>query len=103
MSLKQKVRAFFGMDQNPERAMVGINLSTGERTRYRGDEWLGVGVRCPSCGGDKFFDGPHGGFAVNVKCAGCGKCWWYGPPFKGIEDSGCYNQRRDPTTLDEII
>jgi ribosomal protein S27E len=27
---------------------------------------------CPDCGNDKFLEGPHGGMAVNFKCAQCG-------------------------------
>ena len=27
---------------------------------------------CPDCGSEKFKEGPHGGGAVNVQCAGCG-------------------------------
>lgn len=26
---------------------------------------------CPSCGGNKFIEGPHGGMAVNFCCANC--------------------------------
>lgn len=29
-------------------------------------------LECPNCGGDKFLEGPHGGAAVNIKCANCG-------------------------------
>jgi len=52
-------------------------------------------ARCPACGGQEFYDGPHGGSAINVKCANpkCGKCWWFaGAPFemKEIADSGMY-------------
>lgn len=33
--------------------------------------------QCPDCGGVDFFEGPHGGLSVNVKCAKCGSkfCW----------------------------
>ena len=24
---------------------------------------------CPDCGGTEFFEGPHGGLAINIKCA----------------------------------
>ena len=27
---------------------------------------------CPDCGSKEFFDGPSGGAAINIKCAGCG-------------------------------
>ena len=27
---------------------------------------------CPECGNEEFLEGPHGGLAVNVKCAKCG-------------------------------
>lgn len=27
---------------------------------------------CPDCGSEKFYGGPSGGMAQNVKCAGCG-------------------------------
>jgi len=29
-------------------------------------------LACPECGGKDFLEGPHGGMAVNVKCAKCG-------------------------------
>jgi hypothetical protein len=35
--------------------------------------------QCPDCGGVDFYEGPHGGASVNVKCAhlSCGRkfCW----------------------------
>lgn len=40
---------------------------------------------CPDCGGIEFLEGPHGGLAVNVKCANeeCGSkfniCWPFTP------------------------
>lgn len=35
---------------------------------------------CPNCGSDKWYEGPSGGMAVNVKCAGCG-IWFNNTPF----------------------
>lgn len=58
-----------------------------------GDPWSGKGQKCPGCDSLYFFDGPHGGAAVNVKCAMCGRCYWYGPPFKEIEDCGLYGKQ----------
>lgn len=59
---------------------------------------------CPSCSHDKFYRGPQGGSALNVKCAKCGTCYWYGPPFTPTEipDTGMYNTRREPAKLEDI-
>ena len=27
---------------------------------------------CLDCGSDKFYEGPHGGMAINIKCVNCG-------------------------------
>ena len=27
---------------------------------------------CPDCNSVEFYEGPHGGLSVNIKCAGCG-------------------------------
>jgi len=27
---------------------------------------------CPDCGSSAWYEGPHGGISVNVRCAGCG-------------------------------
>jgi len=35
---------------------------------------------CPDCGSKKFYEGPHGGAAVNVKCADCGHKFNLGLP-----------------------
>lgn len=50
---------------------------------------------CPDCGSYQFHPGPAGGMAINIKCGGCGACFWYGPPFAPdrIEDRGCYPER----------
>ena len=49
---------------------------------------------CPGCGNDKFFEGPHGGASVNVKCTQCGKCWCCAPgtplAWVAITDAGVY-------------
>lgn len=29
-------------------------------------------LTCPRCGSKDFLEGPHGGSAVNIKCAKCG-------------------------------
>lgn len=29
-------------------------------------------LECPECGNRNFLEGPHGGAAVNIKCAKCG-------------------------------
>lgn len=36
---------------------------------YQMGNWEG---RCPDCGSDEFWEGPHGGANVNVRCKGCG-------------------------------
>lgn len=38
------------------------------------------GPRCLHCYSDQFYEGPQGGMAVNIKCAGeaCGWVYWYG-------------------------
>jgi len=36
--------------------------------------------KCPDCGSKKFYEGPHGGAAVNVKCADCGHKFNLGLP-----------------------
>lgn len=35
---------------------------------------------CPDCGSKRFYDGPHGGLAQNVKCTGCGHWFNLGLP-----------------------
>jgi hypothetical protein len=35
---------------------------------------------CPNCGSEQFYEGPSGGLAINVKCAGCG-LWFNNTPF----------------------
>jgi len=35
---------------------------------------------CPDCGSEKFHEGPSGGAATNVKCAGCGHWFNMGLP-----------------------
>lgn len=59
---------------------------------------------CPACGHTLFFDGPHAGLAVNVRCAGCLTAWWFGGPF-GWKQIACdervFQQRARPLT--EII
>lgn len=35
---------------------------------------------CPDCGSEKFFHGPSGGMATNVKCAGCSHWFNMGLP-----------------------
>lgn len=37
-------------------------------------------VACLNCGSTKFYEGPSGGMATNLKCAGCG-LWWNDTPF----------------------
>jgi len=58
--------------------------------------------RCPACGGRDFYEGPHGGLAVNVKCVNCGSCFNLCPPFtpQRIPDAGCYNENRTKKTGD---
>lgn len=36
--------------------------------------------KCPACGSEEFFEGPHGGLAVNIFCEN-GHRYWYGGPF----------------------
>ncbi len=36
--------------------------------------------RCPDCGSESFYEGPHGGAAVNIKCGGCGHWFNMGLP-----------------------
>lgn len=48
-------------------------------------EASGEDLRCPDCGSAEFKRGPRGGLAANIKCAGCGKVWWYAPGF-GIRE-----------------
>jgi len=48
-----------------------------EEVRYRD----GLPV-CPDCGDNKWYEGPHGGLSVNIKCANheCGRKFnWMGP------------------------
>lgn len=40
-------------------------------------------ITCPNCGNLKFYEGPSGGIATNVKCVGCG-LWFNHTPF-GLE------------------
>lgn len=44
---------------------------------------------CPNCGGHVWYEGPSGGMATNIKCAGCG-LWFndtpFGLDFIGIKD-----------------
>jgi hypothetical protein len=35
---------------------------------------------CPNCGSTQWYEGPSGGMAVNIKCAGCG-LWFNNTPF----------------------
>lgn len=35
---------------------------------------------CPDCGSESFHEGPSGGMATNVKCAGCGHWFNLGLP-----------------------
>lgn len=47
---------------------------------------------CP-CGSVLFHPGPRGGMAHNIKCAGCGQCYWWSPPFRPYtidESPGAY-------------
>lgn len=63
-----------------------------------------VRATCPHCGHDRFFEGPHGGRSVNVKCARCAACWSCVPgvPFdwQAIEDAGAY--RGEPKSIAEL-
>ncbi len=38
---------------------------------------------CPGCQHRYFFEGPHGGLSINVKCANpeCGRTWNFMGPF----------------------
>lgn len=38
-------------------------------------------MTCPKCGSDKFYEGPCGGGAQNILCAGCHTEYWEGGPF----------------------
>lgn len=46
-----------------------------------------AGYGCPSCGSLWFYEGPHGGLSINVKCANaeCGKKYNFCGPFPMIE------------------
>lgn len=60
--------------------------------------------RCPTCDCNLFHEGPHGGEAINVRCAQCGAFWWYGGPFgfKPItSEPDLYAQRARP--MEELI
>lgn len=59
-------RVIEGLEELPRRASAGDD------------------VRC-TCGSTEFLKGPQGGLAVNLKCAKCGKPWWYAPGF-GIRE-----------------
>jgi len=48
---------------------------------------------CPDCGSDKFFEGPCGGIAQNVECAGCGHKFNLMGPF-GVDRIS--HERPDP-------
>lgn len=64
----------------------------------------GPRTTCPQCGHDRFFEGPHGGLAVNVKCSSCSACFNCTPlvPFDWdpIADAGMY--RSEPKTIAQI-
>jgi hypothetical protein len=36
---------------------------------------------CPDCSGEIFNLGPCAGLSMNIKCAGCGSKFCFGPPF----------------------
>ena len=62
---------------------------------------------CPACGGNWFYEGPHGGASVNVKCANpvCGKKFnWMGPfGFSEINnDDGFYKKKYPPCQIREL-
>lgn len=42
---------------------------------------LFVEKKCPDCGKFDFLEGPHGGLAVNIKCANCGSEFNVCPPW----------------------
>lgn len=102
--LREKIKPKnpIGTDETEE-DMVQVNLDIGERKIISRNVWLGRGQKCPACGSLLFFEGPHGGYAVNIKCANvlCGKCWYYGPPFTEIGDCGLYGKQ--PKPLDDIL
>lgn len=43
------------------------------------DEATLRGGKCPACGSERFFEGPHGGLAVNIICENGHKFWVAGP------------------------
>jgi hypothetical protein len=64
-------------------------------------EYLNEKARCPDCDSPYFIIGPEGGMASNIKCAGCGQCFWFGPPFTPtrIENAGAWAYTRRPVNL----
>ncbi len=48
------------------------------------NKWSDGFKACPDCGSTKFYEGPHGGMSVNIKCAGCGHRFNVMGPF-GVE------------------
>jgi hypothetical protein len=41
--------------------------------------------RCPNCKNEVFLHGPQGGSAENIRCAKCGKEYWFAYPFEATE------------------
>lgn len=58
------------------------------------------GGNCPMCGSEHFFEGPHGGNAVNIFCEN-GHRFWYAPPFPS-EYQGHEEVRRDGKMLQVV-
>jgi len=48
--------------------------------------------KCPKCLCTQFRYGPQGGCAQNIRCAGCGTEYWWGPPFPAM-----FLDRDDPS------
>lgn len=55
---------------------------------------------CPDCASSIFLHGPCGGEAENIRCNGCGKEFWFGPPFTSMRvDRNAPEFYREPFNL----
>lgn len=64
---------------------------------------LNTGI-CPDCATSMFIEGPSGGAAMNIKCAGCGSKFWFAPPFTPERiDNDDQFYTREPIDLREVM
>lgn len=72
--------------------LLGILLAILDKLIRKKHKENSMRDSCPRCGCKTFYDGPHGGSALNIKCSECGATWWYGGPFgfKPIQSEDCY-------------